>query len=180
MALSNSCARRCPLLEADSGGPEKIGRPVVLAKLVSCAARQVDCAPRGRHTLNMAHIYMNFEFASEEKAQEARHKLETWKQLFRLDKKLTYKFDRPADEETPETGDAAEDEKPAKTKAAAKTKSKSSTKEEQSSDPVTLLVRLAFSGHEKLTQQRWVDRIPGEDPFEAASPKVIHTNDAAF
>jgi hypothetical protein len=128
----------------------------------------------------MAHIYMNFEFASEEKAQEARHKLETWKQLFRLDKKLTYKFDRPADEETPETGDAAEDEKPAKTKAAAKTKSKSSTKEEQSSDPVTLLVRLAFSGHEKLTQQRWVDRIPGEDPFEAASPKVIHTNDAAF
>jgi hypothetical protein len=128
----------------------------------------------------MAHIYMNFEFASEEKAQEARHKLETWKQLFRLDKKLTYKFDRPADGEGAETAETKAGEKPAKTKAAAKSKAKSSAKDEQSNEPVTLLVRLAFSGHEKLTQQRWLDRIPGEEPFEAASPKVIHTNDAAF
>jgi hypothetical protein len=128
----------------------------------------------------MAHIYMNFEFASEEKAQEARHKLETWKQLFRLDKKLTYKFDRPADEEAVEPTEVKADEKPAKTKGSAKSKAKSSGKEEPASEPVSLLVRLAFSGHEKLTQQRWLDRIPGEEPFEAASPKVIHTSDAGF
>ena len=37
----------------------------------------------------MAHIYLVFDFASdEEKAQLARHKLETWKQAFRLDKRL--------------------------------------------------------------------------------------------
>ena len=43
----------------------------------------------------MAHIYMLFEFAKdEEKAQQARHKLETWKQAFRLDKKLIYKLER--------------------------------------------------------------------------------------
>ena len=43
----------------------------------------------------MAHIYMQFDFATdEEKAQLARHKLEVWKQAFRLDKKLLYKFER--------------------------------------------------------------------------------------
>ena len=45
----------------------------------------------------MPHIYMVFEFANdEESAQQARHKLETWKQAFRLDKKLLYKLERAA------------------------------------------------------------------------------------
>jgi len=40
----------------------------------------------------MPHIYMQFDFGKdEEKAQLARHKLEVWKQAFRLDKKLLYK-----------------------------------------------------------------------------------------
>jgi hypothetical protein len=43
----------------------------------------------------MAHTYMVFDFgADEEKAQQARHKLEGWKQAYRLDKKLQIKFDR--------------------------------------------------------------------------------------
>ena len=47
----------------------------------------------------MAHIYMSFDFGTdEEKAQLARHKLEMWKQAFRLDKKLLYKFERPGGE----------------------------------------------------------------------------------
>jgi hypothetical protein len=51
----------------------------------------------------MAHIYMTFDFGTdEEKAQQARHKLDGWKQAFRLDKKLIYKFERA----TPE-GDGA-------------------------------------------------------------------------
>ncbi len=46
--------------------------------------------------------------------------------------------------------------------------------------PVKLLVRLAFSGHEKLSEQRWIDRIPTEEPFQAASPAIIKANDAKY
>ena len=53
----------------------------------------------------MAHIYLTFDFAKdEEKAQQARHKLEGWKQAFRLDKKLLYKVERIA-AATPADGD---------------------------------------------------------------------------
>jgi len=144
----------------------------------------------------MPHTYLLFDFATdEEKAQLARHKLETWKQAFRLDKKLLYKFDRAT------SGDGAEpsvEEKPAKpakeakAKGVAKSKSKSEaksgnaepetpdTKEATLAEPVKLLIRLDFSSHEKLSEQRWVDRIPNEDPFQAASPKVIKLNDTEF
>jgi hypothetical protein len=125
----------------------------------------------------MAHIYMLFDFAEdEEKAQQARHKLEVWKQAFRLDKKLLYKFDRPADDE--ETEEA--EEKPVKTKGSSKSKSKAAKEEEVVKAPVKLLVRLAFSGHEKLSKQRWIDRIPTEEPFQAASPAIIKANDAKY
>ena len=146
----------------------------------------------------MPHTYLLFDFATdEEKAQLARHKLETWKQAFRLDKKLLYKFDRatsgdgaepPAEEEKP-----AKPAKEAKSKGAAKSKDKSKskaksegadadtdTKEATPSEPVKLLIRLDFSSHEKLSEQRWIDRIPTEDPFQAASPKLIKPNDAEF
>jgi hypothetical protein len=136
----------------------------------------------------MAHIYMLFEFAKdEEKAQQARHKLETWKQAFRLDKKLLYKLERTA----PTTA-ADGDEKPAKPAAAKsekpKGKAKSSSKKEAepeaaapaSNEDIRLLVRLGFSGHEKLTEQRWVDRIPSEEPFREASPVVIKPGEATF
>jgi hypothetical protein len=142
----------------------------------------------------MPHTYLLFDFASdEEKAQLARHKLETWKQAFRLDKKLLYKFDRatsgdgaepPAEEEKP-----AKPAKQAKAKGVAKSKSKSKAKSEDteaaakeasSPEPVKLLIRLDFSSHEKLSEQRWVDRIPTEDPFQGASPKLIKPNDAEF
>jgi len=42
------------------------------------------------------------------------------------------------------------------------------------------LVRLAFSGHEKLTEQRWVQRIPTEEPFVGASPKVAKSGEAGY
>ena len=59
---------------------------------------------------------MHFDFgADEEKAQEARHKLDVWKQAFRLDKKLQYKIDRP--EETAEDEESAEDDEKSKTGA---------------------------------------------------------------
>lgn len=145
----------------------------------------------------MAHTYMLFDFADEEKAQEARHKLETWKQAFRLDKKLQYKLDRG---EAPESADAASEEpepepaaksakgaKSAKSDKSAKSAAKSGAKADAkksgsaaSSGPVKLLVRLYFSGHEKKSEQQWLDRIPVEEPFKAASPKVVQEGETGF
>jgi len=130
----------------------------------------------------MAHIYLHFDFANdEEKAQQARHKLEGWKQAFRLDKKLLYKLERTA--ATPTDGDmkpAKEETAKAKGKAAAKGKAKTEAPPADSTDDIKLLVRLAFSGHEKLSEQRWVQRIPTEEPFREAAPAVVKPGDANF
>jgi len=130
----------------------------------------------------MAHIYLHFDFANdEEKAQQARHKLEGWKQAFRLDKKLLYKLERTAT--TPSDGEAnpAKEEKPkGKGKTATKSAAKAEAPPPAASDDIKLLVRLAFSGHEKLSEQRWVQRIPTEEPFREASPAVVKPGDANF
>ncbi len=141
----------------------------------------------------MAHTYMVFEFPNEEKAQQARHKLEGWKQAFRLDKKLQVKFDRG--DEAAATAEAAaepeaaeEPKKGAKSKPAAKgaksaakpKKSDKSENEAADSGPVKLLVRLYFSGHEKITEKQWLDRIPADELFKVADPRVIQEKDAAF
>ena len=132
----------------------------------------------------MAHTYLLFDFGpDEEKVQQARHKLESWKQAFRLDKKLQYKLERELSA-APGTSEAKpEPAKPEKAKSA-KTKSKSKPKSAEpaaeNSGPVKLLVRLYFSGHEKLSEQRWLDRIPAEEPFKSASPKIIRESEPEF
>ena len=127
-------------------------------------------------TAFMPHTYLLFDFATdEEKAQLARHKLETWKQAFRLDKKLLYKFDRTGSRDGHEPSEEEKPAKPAKAKAKSQAKS-----EAASTEPVKLLIRLDFSSHEKLSEQRWVDRIPSEEPFRAAAPKVLKPNDPGF
>lgn len=132
----------------------------------------------------MAHTYMVFEFPDEEKAQQARHKLEGWKQAFRLDKKLQVKFDRGD-----EVGDqGVEESKPdaaaSSSKKGEKGKAKPKAKVEKgdgvASGPVKLLVRLYFSGHEKLSEQQWMDRIPGEEIFKKAHPKVVQEGQGGF
>ena len=145
----------------------------------------------------MAHaygIYIRFDFGTdEEKAQQARHKLEGWRQAFRLDKRVQYQVDRP-ENAAPETAAKAA---PAE-KTAAKTKEKPATKGSakaagKSSEPaaskaaaaksdgkVGLLVRLYYSPPEKLSEQRWLARIPAEEPFKSASPKVINHDDPEF
>jgi hypothetical protein len=122
---------------------------------------------------------MQFDFGKdEEKAQLARHKLETWKQAFRLDKKLLFHFERAADGAAAAAEPvAAKSEKP---KAKGKAKGKDEAEAPASSETVKLLLRLGFSNHEKLSEQRWVDRIPTEEPFVAASPKVLKPGDAHF
>ena len=138
----------------------------------------------------MAHIYMQFDFADEENAQQARHKLDVWKQAFRLDKKLQYKLERPKEagvENEPGSGEAAADAKDAE-KPKSKSKSKHGKKagrtdgssEGNGTGNVSLLVRLYFSSHEKLSEQRWLDRIPTEEPFKSASPKVLRQGEDGF
>ena len=36
------------------------------------------------------------------------------------------------------------------------------------------------SGHEKLSEQRWLDRIPSEEPFKSASPKIVRESEPEF
>lgn len=166
-------------------------------------APNLDLAFAASQTQSMAHaygIYIRFDFGTdEEKAQQARHKLEGWRQAFRLDKRVQYKMDRPGNAVPETAAKAAPADKPA---TAAKTKEKPTAKASakaagKSSEPaasksaaaksdgdadgkVGLLVRLYFSPHEKLSEQRWLARIPAEEPFKSASPKVINHDDPEF
>jgi hypothetical protein len=133
----------------------------------------------------MAQTYMLFDLGSDEdKVQQARHKLENWKQAFRLDKKLQYKLEReqPAPSESVAKAEPAKAEKPkpAKAKSKSKSTSKSAEAEHENNGPVKLFVRLYFSGHEKLSEQRWLDRIPAEEPFKSASPKIVKESEPEF
>lgn len=139
----------------------------------------------------MAYSFLVFDFdGNEEAAQQARHRIEGWKQGFRLDKKLQLKFDRKEPESQSAAGSDASS-KTAKNSSKAKTKSKEKSKigdesgkdaEQKSNAPsdIRMIVRLDFSDHEKLSHQRWLDRIPTEEPFKTAKPKLIRTSDAAF
>ena len=148
----------------------------------------------------MAHSYIRFDFGTdEEKAQQARHKLDGWRQAFRLDKKLQYKLERPESaaaearskpEPTAQAAPPGKSKGKSKGKAAGKTKGKvasAKSSEPAAEKPATaangkvgLLVRLYFSSHEKLSEQRWLDRIPSEEPFKSASPKIVHHHDPEF
>jgi hypothetical protein len=122
----------------------------------------------------MPHTYIQFDFAKdEEKAQQARHKLEGWKQAYRLDKKLLFKFERIAAAAPAEVG-----EKPDNSKG--KSKDNPEAPPAAPSETVKLLVRLDFSNHEKLSEQRWLQRIPSEEPFQGASPTIVKPSDAPF
>jgi hypothetical protein len=99
----------------------------------------------------MAQTYLIFDFGTgEDVAQQARHRLESWRQAFHLTNKLEYKLDREA------------------------------AKKEGAPDHLKLVVRLDFSDHEKLSHQRWVDRIPSEAPFKDSSPKVVRQGEPDF
>jgi hypothetical protein len=113
---------------------------------------------------------MVFDFGkNEEAAQQARHRIDAWKQGYRLGNKLQLKFDR----EENETEGTAEEK-------SAKSKKKAAAKEEGGEERVRVLVRLDFSDHEKLSLQRWLDRIPTEEPFKSAEGETIRSGDPEF
>ncbi|MGH9864387.1 MAG: hypothetical protein ACRD4H_03115 [Candidatus Acidiferrales bacterium] len=112
----------------------------------------------------MAQTFLVFDFGTdEEAAQQARHRIDGWKQGFRLGNKLQFKFER---------------ESPVKDE----TEHKSNRKESESKEgePVRLLVRLDFSNHEKHLAQTWIDRIPADDAFKSVKGEVIRHNESAF
>ena len=99
----------------------------------------------------MAQSYLIFDFGTnEETAQQGRHRIEGWKQAFRLGKKMQLKFER----QEPEKKNGPE--------------------------RIRLIVRLDFSDHERLSYHRWLERIPGEAPFKDASPQIIRHGEAEF
>jgi hypothetical protein len=128
----------------------------------------------------MNNSFLVFDFGTnEEAAQLARHKLDGWRQAFRLDKKLQFKFDRAdaSGDGKPPTAEGSEGKGAAKGKAKA---SEESEKESAASGNIKLLVRLYFSGHEKLSHQRWVNRIPSEEPFKSAVHRMIGSDETDF
>ena len=137
----------------------------------------------------MAQTYLLFDFGSDEaKVQQARHKLDGWRQAFRLDKKLQFKFDRgeaAASEKStqpapaPAPAPAPDSSKGKAAKAKGKSKAAETPAAEQNGE-VKLFVRLYFSPHEKLSEQRWIERIPAEEPFKGASPKIVQEGATDF
>jgi hypothetical protein len=122
----------------------------------------------------MAHDFLIFDFGTnEEIAQQARHKVEGWTQGFRLGKKMLLKFEREAADDS---ADSAKAEKP----SAPKKKSATKADAAEPSAKVRVLVRLDFSDHEKLSHQRWLDRIPAEEPFKSAKTEIIRQGQPGF
>ena len=123
----------------------------------------------------MAHDFLIFDFGTnEEVAQQARHKVEGWTQGFRLGKKMLLKFEREA------ADDSSESETDANKASASKKKSAAKAEEAEPSAKVRVLVRLDFSDHEKLSHQRWLDRIPAEEPFKSAKTEIIRQGQPGF
>jgi hypothetical protein len=123
----------------------------------------------------MAHDFLIFDFGTnEEVAQQARHKVEGWTQGFRLGKKMLLKFEREAADDSQESG------KSAGKQAASKKKSATKSDAAEPNANVRILVRLDFSDHEKLSLQRWLDRIPAEEPFKSAKTEIIRQGQPGF
>jgi hypothetical protein len=139
----------------------------------------------------MAHSFLIFDFGgNEDAAQRASHQIDAWKQGFRLDKKLQVKFERKEPEPIAVDAPTAP---PKVAKSGAKGKAMQGAKSKSGDDPVSqadsatavtaqirLIVRLDFSDHEKLSHQRWIERIPIEEPFRAANPQTIRAGEPEF
>ena len=167
------------------------GSALTLCASGACRDAALDTSPLRRYRTVMAQSILIFDFGTnEEAAQQARHKIESWQQGLRLGKKVLFKFEReePAEAEATSSAEIAtakpEKKKPAKGK---KKKSKAEDHEGGSDETdaaasarIRLLIRLGFSDHEKLIQQRVLDRFAAEEPFKSANGETLKQGDAAF
>jgi hypothetical protein len=125
----------------------------------------------------MAHDFLIFDFGNdEETAQQARRKVDNWIQGFRLGKKMILKYER----EDTAHGAAETDEEEKTPKASTHKKKAHKSADADSAANVRVLIRLDFSDHEKLSHQRWLDRIPTEEPFKSKEAKIVRQNDPQF
>jgi hypothetical protein len=125
-----------------------------------------------------------FDFGKDEDAaQKARHRVEGWKQGFRLGDKLALRFERV------EAADDAADEPGGGTAETGKSKVEKddhtghATKRKGAPVSVTgirVAVLLDFSSHEKLSYHRWLERIPEEQPFTGVSHEVVSDGEDKF
>jgi len=124
----------------------------------------------------MAHDFLIFDFGNdEETAQQARRKVENWIQGFRLGKKMILKYERED-----ATNEAADPDEDSAEKSSTHKKKGSHKSGDESAANVRVLIRLDFSDHEKLSHQRWLDRIPTEEPFKSKQAKIVRQNDPKF
>jgi len=134
----------------------------------------------------MTQSILIFDFGTnEDAAQQARHKLEGWKQTLRLGEKIRLKFDRKGSAaDSGKDGGSSSGEEASKKSTTGEGKSASKKAPAKAKEPVDskiqLLVRLDFSGHEKLSHNRWLARIPSEEPFKSAKSEIIHHSDPGF
>ena len=132
----------------------------------------------------MSHSILIFDFGTNEEAvQQARHKVDAWKQGFRLGNKMLLKFEREDSPAASEAhGGASAKESSSGKKSSGKKSTGKAQKDEAAETParVRLLLRLDFSDHEKLSHQRWLDRIPTEEPFKSAKAETIRTGDPEY
>jgi hypothetical protein len=148
-----------------------------------CSA--LDRRARRRYRTLMSQSILVFDFGTDEKgAQLARHKIEAWQQSSRLGKKVLLKFEREESASAPEAGPArSSDEKDTSSKkknAPATGDGSGGVDTGAANSRIRVLIRLDFSDHEKLMQQRWLDRIVAEEPFKSAKGEVVRRNDGAF
>ena len=135
----------------------------------------------------MPQTILIFDFgANEEAAQQARHKVDAWKQGFRLGNKMMVRFNRPESSEKSQEDISTAGKKPSGRRPAKKepvAEKGTAAKAGGSAKPdgsVRLLLRLDFSAHEKFSRQRWLDRIPSEEPFKSAKQETYPEGNPAF
>ena len=122
----------------------------------------------------MPQSYLIFDFAgSEDAAQQARHRVDGWKQAFRLGRKLELRFERPGPASAGTDASTPPAEKKGKGAAAKKETVETAAR-------LRLLIRLDFSDHEKLSHTRWLERIPSEPPFKGVPTEVVRSRDANY
>ena len=92
--------------------------------------------------------------------QQARQRIENWQRGFRLGNKIVLQVERPDADEA----------------SGAKKEGKAAT----SGASIRVLVRVDFSDHEKLSRQRWLERIPADDAFKSAKHQKISPADANY
>jgi hypothetical protein len=128
----------------------------------------------------MARAFLLFDFGSDEDAvQKARHRIEAWKQAFRLGNKVQFKLERKSSDAAanpPASNDREPKGKPGATKRA----QKPNQSDAGAAERIRFLVRLDFSAHEKNLFQTWFERIPSEEPFKSAKPETVQHEAANF